>query len=55
MTNWQPIETAPEDDRVLVFSPGYGEHDPMRYRVINAEFIALCADVTHWMPLEPPQ
>ena len=52
--DWRPIETAPEDGRIIVFTPDYPEHDPMRYRIIDAQFLRHLNEVTHWTPLEPP-
>ena len=45
-------ERLPDDDmcdrRVIVFSPCYPAGDPMRERIISAQFIKTTTDVTHW-------
>ena len=69
MSQWQPVETAPEGKAVLVFIPG---HEPImavgrmeqwvtrKVWVIDESFgfneDGEITDITHWMPLpEPPQ
>jgi len=42
----------PNCGRVLVFSPTYPEHDPMRFRVMDAKFVRISTDVSHWIELE---
>ena len=46
---WQPIETAPKGERVLVYNPLNGRRD-----IVNGwEDKSIFA--THWMPIpEPP-
>ena len=44
----------PEDERVLCFSPSYSSDDPMRFRVLDAQFLKIASDVTHWSPLLSP-
>lgn len=57
MSEWQPVETAPKSGRVLVFTPNtIRDDDPIRYRIVDAQFIRIMKEVTHWMPLvEPPK
>ena len=41
--------------RVLVYSPGY-TNETMTYRILDAQFLRTCYDVTHWMLLpDPPE
>jgi len=55
--NWIKIKDKlpKEDVRVLVFTPGYQEGDPMRYRVMDSRFVKICSEVTHWTYLEAPE
>lgn len=39
---------------ILVFSPEYKEGDPMRFRIIESQFLRICIDVTHWSYLIEP-
>ena len=57
MSEWISVdERLPEEGRVLVFSPDYKDRDPMRCRITDSQFVRICSDVTHWMPLpEPPE
>ncbi len=54
---WQPIETAPKDERaILLGSSGFVAEG---YRNKDGVFISYCigalySQVTHWMPLPPP-
>lgn len=41
--------------RLLVFSPLYVETDPMRVRIIDAQFLSICKDVTHFKQVLPPK
>lgn len=41
--------------RVLAYSNLYGEDDVNTYRIIDAQFIRICTDVTHWAYLESPE
>jgi len=43
-----------EKGRLLVFSPIYKEDDPMRYRIIDSQFLNTCKDVTHYYLPKPP-
>ena len=38
--------------RVLVLDPTYPLNDQMRIRIIDAHFVRLCTDVTHFLPVE---
>ena len=54
---WQPIETAPSDTVVLLYSPDRGVANEARiecreYR--NTKGGSRHAWATHWMPLPPP-
>lgn len=46
------VELPEDEQRVLTFSPDYHPGDPMRYRVVTGQFVALCTEVTHWLDLE---
>lgn len=39
------------DERILVFRPIYPEGSPMRYCVIDRQFLKTCTDVSSWIPL----
>lgn len=43
------------EGRLVTFSPAYKETDPMRYRIIDAQFLSTCKDVTHYYRPEPPK
>lgn len=63
---WQPIETAPRDGRILVYCPKYGEqfvaflgvnpNDGEEKWVIaqGSDITFIVPSPTHWMPLPPP-
>ena len=40
--------------RVLVFSPEYGADDPMRFRVMDSQFVRISGEATHWIYLTGP-
>ena len=42
------------DGRILVFSPIYPVGDPMRYRIIDSQFLKTCKDVSHYYILNEP-
>jgi len=60
---WTSRETLPTDvhRRVLAFSPLYPKGDGMRYRLMDAQFLRISTEVTHWVyvddiePSFPPQ
>jgi hypothetical protein len=63
LQGWRPIDTAPEDSDVLVFSPAWGaliarlnaEHDEWSSRMqCPASLAGEREQPTHWMPLPPP-
>jgi len=59
MNEWQPIETAPENARILIiFKCGHIEDGVMHdkgYSLFDGENL-MSGYPTHWMPLpEPPQ
>jgi hypothetical protein len=62
MSEWQPIETAPHDTRVLVWiPPWYGPSDgkiivASKFTLgwIDDEAIFLQSKPTHWQPLPAP-
>ena len=45
-------ERLPQSGRVLVFSPLYKVGDPTRFRVMDAQFVRISTDCTHWMDLD---
>lgn len=64
---WQPIETAPKNDRVLIAYPIFGDGtlDVEIAVLVDEKWYALDEydapdmekpfwDPTHWMPLPPP-
>lgn len=49
---WISVEDRfPVNERVITFSPAYEEGEHMRHRVMDGQFVKVCFDVTHWMPL----
>jgi len=56
-TQWILIEDElpPEDIRVLVFSPCYGEGSEMRFRTLNGGFVKMLTGATHWAYLTGPE
>lgn len=54
---WQPIETAPEDEFVLVWCPDYnGEEEHVIAMLGPLGWWPRYCGPTHWMPLpEPPE
>lgn len=59
MTEWQPIETAPESGEwFMTYSPD--ADDPFDFAVFDREqghFCKVCCGyqyATHWMPMPPP-
>ena len=55
--DWVGVEgfKAVKGQRALTYSPDYPEGDPMRYRVVDAEFVRTMTEVTHVMLPTPPQ
>lgn len=55
---WRPIETAPEDEFVLVWCPDYNGEDRHVIAIwgcVTGWWPKYCGP-THWMPLpEPPE
>lgn len=51
---WVGEKLPPKNLRVLTFSPKYEGHDPMRFRIMDGQFVALSKDVTHWACLIAP-
>lgn len=56
MINWQKVsaEALKKRRRVLTFSPNYDENDPMRYRILDSNFVGICCEVTHFAEVEEP-
>jgi hypothetical protein len=67
VNDWQPIETAPKYQAVLVFVPNREHYGPAVYRALLGEFgwtstgLAVGramtgegSQPTHWMPLPDP-
>jgi len=49
-TWFKKADKLPEtDQRVLVYSSGYSDTDPMQYRVVAGQFVKNCTDVDAWM------
>lgn len=56
-SGWQPIETAPSDVPVLLYSPdrGVANEERIEVRVFHSTHGgSMHAWATHWMPLPPP-
>jgi hypothetical protein len=51
----QPIEEFDEKihtGRILIFTPDYPKGDPMRFRIIDPQFVKFMYLVTHFLPVE---
>jgi hypothetical protein len=44
-------DKLPENERVMTLSPAYAEGEHMRHRIMDGQFVKVCHDVSHWMPL----
>lgn len=58
ITGWIAVTDKPRPDenvRVLTFFPLYKKTDPLRHRIIEAQFLRYCKDITHWQYLTEPQ
>jgi len=58
LMNWKSIskDGYPEiGKRVLTYSALYGDDDVNTYRLIDAQFVKICTDITHWSYLEKPE
>jgi len=54
---WRSIKediTYKKEPRVLIFSNDYPENSEMRIRIIDAQFVHLLTDATHWKKLDEP-
>lgn len=61
MSEWQPIETAPNSEKVVIFSvptreiPIMARGDDYWLNRVEGKGTAYWLDgATHWMPLPPP-
>ena len=56
LVEWQPISTAPFNQKVLIYSPDYGYIDVAEQWPNGAWWEAddYQHDPTHWMPLPAP-
>lgn len=49
------LDTLPlRGGMVLVFSPAYPKGHPMRIRLMDSQFVRLCAEATHWASVPEP-
>lgn len=47
------MDKLPDDsDRVLAFSPVYKWGDPVRYRLLEGQFVKICREITKWISLK---
>ena len=54
---WQNIQKngyPKKGTRVLTYSPIYEEQDVYAFRLLDAQFVRTCIDVTFWAYLEKP-
>ncbi len=54
---WRSIkdDTAyKKEPRVFVFSPQYPKGSEMRIRILDAQFVHILTDATHWKKLDEP-
>lgn len=46
---WIPAATPPTvTAQVICFSPAYAPGEQMRFRIMDAQFVKSCTEVTHW-------
>lgn len=57
--NWLPIETAPEDELIIVFAPGVQDLNDLVSLCQYHPSAGFCVDElrqpTHWIPFNPPK
>lgn len=46
-------EMPKRGERVIAFSPVYSKGHPMRFRILDGQFIRLAAEVEYWAYCEP--
>ena len=52
---WQTMDSCPDsEDRILIFSYCYKKGNPMRIRIVDAQFAKICNDATHWAYIPEP-
>ena len=39
------------EGRVLIFSPIYPIGDPMRWRIVDWQFVRIMSEATHWVSI----
>jgi len=52
--NMRPIEEFDENavgEFILVFSPIYQENNPMRFRILQSQFVNWNSEITHFIDL----
>ena len=49
------INKPPKNSRILVFSPDYEIDDPMRFRLIDSQFLSISKDAEYWAVVEEPK
>jgi len=57
--NWIAVKDLlpPNEGRVLTYSPAYQGQpdDTMLYRLMDAQFVRISTEVTHWCVPTPPK
>lgn len=57
LMTWRSIEkdkTYKYEKRVIIFSPVYPKDSEMRFRCIDAQFVDICEEATHWAKFIEP-
>jgi len=43
------------DQRVLAYSETYRDQPELAFRILDGQFVRICAEVTHYLYLKPPK
>jgi hypothetical protein len=48
------LQDIKDNKLILTYSPAYEDEQDV-YRLVSAQFVKKCTDVTHWTYLKPPK